>query len=50
MLREFHEGREPWGLLDGFAPGEAGFARWVGSQREAGSLRDDDVALLVIRS
>lgn len=50
ILREFQEDREPWGLLERFEPEGADFARWVGLQREAGDLRDDDVALLVIRS
>ena len=50
MLREFHEGREPWGLLERFEPEGTDFARWIGLQRAGGGLRDDDVALLVIRS
>lgn len=49
FLREHDEGRHPWDVLSGL-PGDGEVLQaWVEAQREEGRLRDDDVALMILR-
>jgi hypothetical protein len=53
FLRACEDGGRPWEAIAaplGAGNAEAAFAEWVGGQRSAGALRDDDVTLLSVES